>query len=65
MRMLPPWMASERRNEYDVRMEERIMPATRQSGIRRGEKINMLSQIISAALQVTDSGKLYNTMQRI
>jgi len=31
--------------------------------MRWGEKIDVLHQISSAALQVTDSGKLYNTMR--
>jgi len=30
--------------------------------VRRGEKIDELHEIVSAALTVTDSGKLYNTM---
>jgi len=29
--------------------------------VRRGEKIDELREIVSAALTVTDSGKLYNT----
>jgi len=29
--------------------------------VRRGEKIDVLRQIVSAALPVTDSGMLYNT----
>jgi len=32
--------------------------------MRHSEKINVLRQIVSAALQVTDSGKLYNTIRR-
>jgi len=29
--------------------------------VRRGEKIDELREIVSAALTVTDSGKLYNS----
>jgi len=30
--------------------------------VRHGEKIDELREIVSTALTVTDSGKLYNTM---
>jgi len=44
-----------------MRMAVRRMPAARTmvQG-RRGEKIDELCEIVSAALTVTDSGKLYN-----
>jgi len=38
------------------------MPAARTMvQVRRGEKIDELREIVSAALTVTDSGKLYNS----
>ena len=55
--------------QYDVistmskRMEVRRMPAARTMvQVRRGEKIDDHREIVSAALTVTDIGKLYNTM---
>jgi len=33
--------------------------------VRRGEKIDELREIVSAALKGTDSGKLYNTTRRV
>jgi len=39
------------------------MPAARMMvQVRRDEKIDELREIVSTALTVTDSGKLYNTM---
>jgi len=44
-----------------MRMAVRRMPAARTMvQVRRGEKIDKLCEIVSAALTVTDSGKLYN-----
>ena len=46
-----------------MRMAVRRMLAARTMvQVRRGEKIDELPEIVSAALTVTDSGKLYNTM---
>jgi len=39
----------------------RMLAARTMVQVRRGEKINELHEIVSAALTVTDSGKLYNT----
>jgi len=45
-----------------MRMAVRRIPAARTMvQVRRGEKIDELREIVSAALIVTDSGKLYNT----
>ena len=45
-----------------MRMAVRRMPVARTMvQVRRGEKIDELCEIVSAALTVTDSGKLYNT----
>jgi len=45
-----------------MRMAVTRMPAARRMvQVRRGEKIDELREIVSAALTVTDSGKLYNT----
>jgi len=45
-----------------MRMAVRRMPAARTMvQVRRGKKIDELREIVSAALKVTDSGKLYNT----
>jgi len=45
-----------------MRMAVRRMPAARTMvQVRRGEKIDELREIVSAALTVTDSRKLYNT----
>ena len=45
-----------------MRMAVRRMPAARTMvQVRRGEKIDELREIVSAALTVPVSGKLYNT----
>jgi len=45
-----------------MRMAVRRMPAARRMvQVRRSKKIDELHEIVSAALTVTDSGKLYNT----
>jgi len=45
-----------------MRMAVRRMPAARMMvQVRRGEKIDELREIVSTALTVTDSAKLYNT----
>jgi len=45
-----------------MRIAVRRMPAARTMvQVRRGEQIDELREIVSTALSVTDSGKLYNT----
>jgi len=47
------------RDEYDVDEDAGGVQ------VRRGEKIDELREIVSAALRATDSGKLYNTTRRV
>ena len=45
-----------------MRMAVKRMPVARTMvQVRRSKKIDELREIVSAALTVTDSGKLYNT----
>ena len=50
------------RSTMSMRMAVRRMPVAKTMvQVRNGEKIDELREIVSAALTVTDSGKLYNT----